>query len=441
MRKDGQQNEEEEEELAVDPSFVLQCIIRVLEESKRTTAITSNNDDDYLELLLQQHEQEAIESCSFLWDLSVTEAHTAFMQKHGVPSVLLNLLARHSLHSDRLIELAVGTLANMTSFSSVASSLAARQDMQDVLWQLWLDSFSVPVLIELSRFFTVGVCTQQSQRTWLCCFGRQIAAATTTENKEEDEEEEEEGGEAMLTVKKEERLPAIDKLVWVLQNTLDETLLEKASDLIYAIIAYCKEAVTEENEEEDATTSSDCYPMIISYLLHTSAPTNITELVVELLLQQLSPSHEDNPRDSLIATLLHTLELCLSEQDIASASSSSFDHQTYEKIVKTLVRCISVYSRDIADNEAVLHSCVVLLIQLTASQPSFLSFLVSGALILFSPCILCFLISSFSSCSSSFSADEKAMKALQTFRTLSDTTSSSSSVVALLLERAFSSSH
>ncbi|KAL6063198.1 hypothetical protein QOT17_011682 [Balamuthia mandrillaris] len=407
MQKEEQNEEEQEEELAVDPSFVLQCIIRVLEESKRTTGITSNNDGDYLEHLLQQHEQEAIESCSFLWDLSVTEAHTAFMQKHGVPSVLLNLLARHSLHSDRLIELAVGTLANMASFSSVASSLAARQDMQDVLWQLWLDSFSVPVLIELSRFFTVGVCTQQSQRTWLCCFGRRIAA-TTTENKEE-EEEEEEGGEAMLTVKKEERLPAIDKLVWVLQNTLDETLLEKASDLLYAIIAYCKEAVTEENEEEDATTSSDCYPMIISSLLQTSA-TNITELVVELLLQQLSPSHEDNPRDSLIATLLHTLELCLSEKDIASASSSSYDHQTNEKIVKTLVRCISVYSRDIADNEEVLHSCVVLLTQLTASRPSFLSFLAS---------------------------DEKAMKALQTFRTLSDT----SSVVALLLERAFSSSH
>ncbi|KAL1500177.1 hypothetical protein AB1Y20_012846 [Prymnesium parvum] len=152
------------EDMAVDPSRVLQ-LMRVLLPSEKSGEAAGEREEagEGEEAVREGEEAEAVEggekeaamvdACCTLWDLSTSPAVSRFMCSHHLVALLHRILAAPSLHSPRLLELCVGTLANLAAHPSLCAPLSPALPC---LTRLLHSSADAPTLLELLRLFTAA---------------------------------------------------------------------------------------------------------------------------------------------------------------------------------------------------------------------------------------------------------------------------------------------
>lgn len=152
-----------------DRSQVIRSLILLLPKQCRYVEDLQNLDERMLESLQTQlsrlgqdekenkEDEQQIEACCFLWDLSALPEHAAHLAEFHAVAILVNLLRddREPPPSNRLREVAMGTLANMCSLEGVRKELIQRPDTQRLL-EFHLYSISdTPSLCELTRLLLV----------------------------------------------------------------------------------------------------------------------------------------------------------------------------------------------------------------------------------------------------------------------------------------------
>jgi len=113
-----------------------------------------------------QREEEMIETCCILWDISGSIEHTQFLFDHQIFPVFFKILT--SPHSDRLIEVVLGTIGNMVTVSpSVVDYLAGDVIAEVILHSVLFETDDPCVLAEVARIITACVSSSLFKDKWI----------------------------------------------------------------------------------------------------------------------------------------------------------------------------------------------------------------------------------------------------------------------------------
>jgi len=111
-------------------------------------------------------EKEMVESCCILWDISANSSHTNFLMEHQLFAVFYKILT--APHSERLIEVVLGTIGNMVSVSPVVAASLADDILADIILHAILFESDDPcVLSEVARIITSSVSTTTCRDKWI----------------------------------------------------------------------------------------------------------------------------------------------------------------------------------------------------------------------------------------------------------------------------------
>jgi hypothetical protein len=114
---------------------------------------------------LEAAEKEKIEACCFLWDISSNADHTRFLYENHIVPVLQKVIT--TPHSSRLVEVAVGVLANMVTAAAEIAEDISRQEISTIVAQLLFEADDPAVLNEVTRMITACICTPGCRAKWM----------------------------------------------------------------------------------------------------------------------------------------------------------------------------------------------------------------------------------------------------------------------------------
>ncbi|XP_069479891.1 protein SAAL1 isoform X2 [Ambystoma mexicanum] len=125
----------------------------------------ANNKHDTQDGTMQTDLDEEMENeiCK-VWDMSMDEDVTLFLQEFNAPEILLGVIAKSKCQ--RLTEICVGILGNMVCFPVSSSSISNNEDLGEVLLLLLCDS-DPPTLLETCRLLLTCLSQVEVANTWV----------------------------------------------------------------------------------------------------------------------------------------------------------------------------------------------------------------------------------------------------------------------------------
>jgi hypothetical protein len=105
-----------------------------------------------------------VEAARNLWDLATDSDRSLFLHTNHVVDVIEMLLLAHDRQRPRLLELAVGCLANMAAVPEVAAALTAEEQLPTTLLRLWMtcpDALTVCLSTRVATLDTTRPCAPQ----------------------------------------------------------------------------------------------------------------------------------------------------------------------------------------------------------------------------------------------------------------------------------------
>ncbi|MEE6499434.1 hypothetical protein FKM82_003447 [Ascaphus truei] len=115
------------------------------------------------EILVELDEDMENEICK-VWDMSMNEDVTLFLQEFKAPEIFLGVIAKSK--SNRLTEICVGILGNMVCFQEPCLIISNNADLGEVLLLLLSDT-DPPTLLETSRLLLTCVSQVDVASTWI----------------------------------------------------------------------------------------------------------------------------------------------------------------------------------------------------------------------------------------------------------------------------------
>lgn len=172
-----------------------------------------------------------------LWDASASAEDAALQVQHGVPAVLQTVVRAvldrpHEAHGARVIEICMGVMANLASHSELCSQLLRQQGLAALVVDRVLWQNDAAVLSEACRLASgMLLATCQDVHDW--------CQLLSTEE-------------------------ALGRVVWILENTLHSGLLERALELLSALLT-----ALEANAEAmlGKLLAVDLLPLLVSVLM------------------------------------------------------------------------------------------------------------------------------------------------------------------------------
>lgn len=158
-----------------------------------------------------QLEKQKIETGRILWDLSGSPEYSEILYQNYMIDVILQLLSNPN-HTSELREICVGILGNMAT--SHYNELSKNDVLLNFVVEQLLPTEDVYVLSETLRFLSVVTAIQSGNQKWL----------------------------KKIREHKYDKLSVLDFLLFVLENTLNVTVLERVSSLLLNIVYYDKTA-------------------------------------------------------------------------------------------------------------------------------------------------------------------------------------------------------
>ena len=137
------------EDSAINPAQVL-ALMRALLPADQPESVSHE--------LHEMGDTPIIEACCTLWDLSIDPTLARFMCGHQLVPLILRLIAEAEDHSDRLVEVCVGTLGNLASDAELCANLTRHTQALPLLEQLLHTSNDSSTLLELIRLINAAVC-------------------------------------------------------------------------------------------------------------------------------------------------------------------------------------------------------------------------------------------------------------------------------------------
>ena len=138
---------------SVEPATILSLLRALLPTSEGPPAAAESDDAK------EASDVAAIEAGCSLWDMSANPALAQFMCEHGLLPLLLRPIAQRAGHSGRLLEVALGCLANVVVDPSLCASLGVRDEAPALLCGVLLDCADAAVLTELVRLLATALST------------------------------------------------------------------------------------------------------------------------------------------------------------------------------------------------------------------------------------------------------------------------------------------
>ncbi|KAJ1691758.1 hypothetical protein LUZ63_015913 [Rhynchospora breviuscula] len=176
----------------VDPSYVISLIRQLLPSDLDKEKASASEEKT-------EKEEPWEESGCILWDLAAAKIQAEVMVDNFILDVLLTNL--HASKSPRIKEICLGIVGNLACHESLSSKLSSQEDLiETVVQQLFLDDSSC--LTEALRLLEAAIQTS-AYATWC---------------------------EALLSEE------VLQRVLWILENTLNSSLFEKCIDFILAVI-------------------------------------------------------------------------------------------------------------------------------------------------------------------------------------------------------------
>lgn len=122
--------------------------------------VTTEKNKDSQEDLDEEMENEICK----VWDMSMDEDVTVFLQEFNAPEILLSVIAKSKCC--RLTEICVGILGNMVCFPESCASISKNDDLGEILLLLLCDS-DPPTLLETSRLLLSCLSQVEVANTWV----------------------------------------------------------------------------------------------------------------------------------------------------------------------------------------------------------------------------------------------------------------------------------
>ena len=138
---------------SVEPATILALLRALLPPSDGPPAADESDEAK------EAGDAAAIEAGCSLWDMSANPALAQFMCEHGLLALLLRPIAQRAGHSGRLIEVALGCLANVVVDPALCASLGERDEAAALLCGVLLDCADAAVLTELVRLLATALST------------------------------------------------------------------------------------------------------------------------------------------------------------------------------------------------------------------------------------------------------------------------------------------
>ena len=140
---------------SVEPAAILALLRALLPSSEGEQPPADSESEEAKEA----NDAAAIEAGCTLWDMSANPVLARFMCEHGLLPLLLRPVAQRAAHSGRLVEVMVGTLANVVVDPALCASLGEREAAPALLCGVLLDCSDAAVLVELARLLATALST------------------------------------------------------------------------------------------------------------------------------------------------------------------------------------------------------------------------------------------------------------------------------------------
>ena len=186
---------------SVEPATILALLRALLPPSDGPPAADASDEAK------EASDATAIEAGCSLWDMSANPSLAQFMCEHGLLALLLRPIAQRAGHSGRLVEVALGCLANVVVDPALCASLVARDEAAALLCGVLLDCADAAVLTELVRLLATTLSTSPPH-----CRGSWLLALRAA--------------------------PVVRQLCHVVLNSLRPELVQRTAELLAALVYY-----------------------------------------------------------------------------------------------------------------------------------------------------------------------------------------------------------
>ena len=186
---------------SVEPATILALLRALLPPSDGPAAADESDEAK------EASDAAAIEAGCSLWDMSANPALAQFMCEHGLLALLLRPIAQRAGHSGRLVEVALGCLANVVVDPALCASLGERDEAAALLCGVLLDCADAAVLTELVRLLATALSTSPRH-----CRGSWLLALRAA--------------------------PVVRQLSHVVLNSLRPELVQRTAELLAALVYY-----------------------------------------------------------------------------------------------------------------------------------------------------------------------------------------------------------
>eukprot|EP00794_Sanderia_malayensis_P018036 gene18036-19842_t len=208
---------------------------------------------DSTEVLVEMNPKLEEELCE-LWDMTMDSDVSRYLQEEDVIDLILDSVMETK--ALRKLEICLGILANMACTSDVCETIVKHPTLSEIVL-FHIDNPDVRTLIELSRLINVCLSNKGVCQDW---------------------------------IKSLKSRKIVDKLVFILENSLNAELLDIVSDVVDKLLDYDDELLDELSTTKTVRTICDVYrrtatkrPQIIQNLLHVLQMISTTEKGVSAL--------------------------------------------------------------------------------------------------------------------------------------------------------------
>ncbi|KAK3278963.1 hypothetical protein CYMTET_13131 [Cymbomonas tetramitiformis] len=199
------------EDTTLDPSYLI-ALIRRLMPSEAQTALLTTEPTASKEAKSEEEEDDKVTAGCILWDITTIAAQAEFLGNNLLPQVALCNLQNSP--SERLQEVMLGIMANLSVQPSGAAKLAEVEFRQEIL-SVFHDSQSPPVLTEVLRLFRMA-CSSTCTAAALA-WARDLLQAVH-----------------------------LQRVGWIIANSLSSGIVERAADVISALATKQREMAVPE---------------------------------------------------------------------------------------------------------------------------------------------------------------------------------------------------